>query len=309
MKQMVLKNKKYIIILFMITLLSITIRLLNIDFVSTDYDNYLAKWFEKLDETKQITNYRGNYNLPYILILFSLTYLPGKPLYMIKAVSIIFDYILAIIGAMIVYRIKKERNYFVITYAVISMLPTVFLNSSAWGQCDSIYVSFCLLSILFLMDRKYFKSLIALGISVAFKLQVLLIFPLYIVLCIYDKEFKWKYWAIIPIINICIYLPCFFMKGGIRFARNLIKRMIKTVSYISANFPGIYNWFFDGNRRNHISEGNRIIVIIMVVILAVILVLMLRYILKKKPKIDAKIMIEIRIMDSCTMYIFITKHA
>lgn len=291
----------------MITLLSITIRLLNIDFVSTDYDKYLAKWFEKLNETKQITKYSGNYNLPYILILFGLTYLPGNPLYMIKGVSIIFDYILAIIGSTIVYRIKKEKNYFVITYAVISILPTVFLNSSAWGQCDSIYVSFCLLSMLFLLDRKYCKSLIAIGISVAFKLQVLLIFPLYIGLCIYDKEFKWKYWTIIAIINICIYLPCFFVKGGLKFASNLIKRMIKTVSHISVNFPGIYNWFFDGNSRNRISEGNWMIVVIMVVTLAIISVLMLRYILK--TKIDAKTMIEIRFMDSCTIYIFITKYA
>ena len=57
-----------------------------------------------------------------------------------------------------------------ITYALVLIIPTVMLNSGMWGQCDSIYTTFVILALYFLVKEKYSLSFIMLGISFAFKL-------------------------------------------------------------------------------------------------------------------------------------------
>lgn len=50
---------------------------------------------------------------------------------------------------------KKNDKVFFITFAVVIMLPTVILNSAYWGQCDSIYTTFIILTLLYLYKGKY----------------------------------------------------------------------------------------------------------------------------------------------------------
>lgn len=66
-----------------------------------------------------------------------------NPLYTIKIVSIIVDYVLAAGAGLLVYELAgKDRLKAGITYSVVILLPTVILNSSGWAHCDSIYAAF-----------------------------------------------------------------------------------------------------------------------------------------------------------------------
>ena len=68
-------------------------------------------------------------------------------------VSIIFDYILAISIAVLTKELlkgkKKANDFAVLAYGLILILPTVFINSADWGQCDSIYATFSVISLIF----------------------------------------------------------------------------------------------------------------------------------------------------------------
>ncbi|MBR1470024.1 MAG: DUF2029 domain-containing protein, partial [Lachnospiraceae bacterium] len=62
----------------------------------------------------------------------------------------------------------------------VLFLPTVVMNSSMWGQCDSIYSSFCILALIFLLKKSYRRAYIMLGIAFSFKLQTVFIIPFFL---------------------------------------------------------------------------------------------------------------------------------
>ena len=51
-----------------------------------------------------------------------------------------------------------NKIYSILTYGLILVIPPVLVNSSMWGQCDSIYTTFILISLYYLLDKKYTKS-------------------------------------------------------------------------------------------------------------------------------------------------------
>ena len=194
----------------------------------------------------------GNYNAPYITIMALLTYLPLSPLHSIKIVSIIFDYILAFNCMILIYKLfkdnKKKDIYALITYAVVLMLPTVIINSSAWAQCDSIYVAFAVISLIYLIDEKYIKSFIFLGISFAFKLQFIFLLPVYILVYITKRKFPIYYFLILPVTNFILCIPAMIFGKSLSSCMSVYGEQMDTYKeYISLNFPGVYNLFLDGS--------------------------------------------------------------
>ncbi len=162
-----IEKKKFIIFFVIITVIAMYARISMLAFVSGDFYACIEPWFNELKVNGGLSALKldiGNYNLPYLTILALLTYLPIKPIISVKMVSIVCDFICAIAAMKIVYIIFKENKnkdfLALIIYGVILFLPTVLLNSACWGQADSIYVAFILLSIVALLEEKYLKSFI-----------------------------------------------------------------------------------------------------------------------------------------------------
>lgn len=256
-------DKNLLLIFFIIiTFLSLFIRIKLINIESNDYLAFLSPWFDNLKENgglSALKYYNGDYNIPYITILALLTYLPFPKLYMIKAVSIIFDYILAFAGMTLVYKLlsknKKAKSYALLAYSLVVMAPTVILNSSAWGQCDSIFAAFTILSLIYLLDEKYTKSFILLGLAFAFKLQFIFILPAYILVYMLKRNFSVLNFLIIPIVNFVLCLPGIIAGKSILDCMTIYFNQAKLYEgYISLNFPGIYNLFLKG--ENLIYSSN-----------------------------------------------------
>mgnify|MGYP004542117035 FL=1 len=191
-----IEKKKFIIFFIIITVIAMYARTLMLDFVSGDFGACIEPWFYKLKANGGLSALKldiGNYNLPYLTILALLTYLPIAPIVSVKMVSIVFDFVSALAAMKIVYIVLKDnknKDFFaLIIYGVILFLPTVLLNSACWGQADSIYAAFIMLSIVALLEEKYIKSFILLGVSFAFKLQFMFIVPLYILIYISKRNF------------------------------------------------------------------------------------------------------------------------
>lgn len=188
-----------------------------------------------------------------------LTYLPLSPLHSIKIVSIIFDYILAFSCMVLIYKLfkdsKKKDIYALITYAATLMLPTVVINSSAWAQCDSIYVAFAIISLIYLLDEKYVKSFVFLGISFAFKLQFIFLLPVYILVYITKRKFPIYYFLILPVTNFILCIPAMIFGKSLSSCMEVYGEQMDTYKeYISLNFPGVYNLFLDGSNLVYFEE-------------------------------------------------------
>jgi hypothetical protein len=64
-----------------------------------------------------------------------------------------------------------------VAFAAVCVLPTVVMNSGVWAQCDSIYATFCLASLVSLVRGRPWGASAWFGVAFAFKLQTLFLLP------------------------------------------------------------------------------------------------------------------------------------
>lgn len=181
-------------------------------------------------------------------VLAILTYLPIEPTISIKVVSVLFDYVIAFFSVIIFNEVFKNQKNKILNslgvFSIIILSPTLILNSAWWGQCDSIYVSFILISLYFLIKGKYLKAFIFLGISFSFKLQFIFILPLYGLVYLTEKNFPIYYFFIIPLVNIIMCIPAIAIGRPVADSFSVYFGQTTVFnSFVSMNFPGMYNMF------------------------------------------------------------------
>lgn len=249
--------RKNIILIFLgaITLLGIAIHLCGIDFQSDDYNSFLYPWWYgiKSSGVQGLATQIGNYNIPYQIITYLFTLTPLGPLYSYKTLSIAFDFVLALSAALLVYSFDSKKSYLkpVLTYGLVFCSMTVVLNSSFWAQCDSIYVSFILLSIYFLKKEKNIQSFVMLGIAFAFKLQAVFILPVFLFYYVCTRKTSILHFLIIPAVDFVMCLPAIILG---RNPLDIITIYAEQTDYgklIQMNCPNIYAFMCEGNDMNN----------------------------------------------------------
>ena len=186
-KKFVAWVEKYSAFIFIavISVLGLAARISAFNFHTADSDCFLLPWFEQIKANGGLATLGeqvGNYNIPYQILIGLLTYIDLEPLWLYKAVSCVFDFVLAAAAAMLAQTLCGSRSALLpcSVYTATLFLPGVILNSAVWAQCDSIYSSFVLLSLLFLFKKKNVPAFIFLGFAIAFKLQAVFILPFFI---------------------------------------------------------------------------------------------------------------------------------
>lgn len=248
-------NKNQKIILVLVTLFAILARGLWLSGKSGDYLYFLKPWIDSIRSLGGITALKyniGDYNVPYVFILTIISYLKCESLIPIKIISIIFDFIISIYGYKIVKKLTNNTNSSLICYSVLLFLPTLLVNSSMWAQCDSIYTAFILISLYYLIDKKYIKSFIFFGISFAFKLQSVFILPLYILLYFREKDIKLYHFLLIPFVNIVMCLPAIIMGRSIQDVLLIYVNQTSTYTNLVMNFANLYS-LIDGTKFGFIN--------------------------------------------------------
>ena len=179
------------------------------DHETLDYQNFLTRWVAYFRDNGGFAALRssvGNYNLPYLYFLAFFSYLPVRDLYCIKLLSVAFDLLLAWGMLRLVRLCRREAAAALTAFFVTLFLPTVVLNGAYWGQCDSIYAAFAVWSVFFALDGKPVRSMIAIALSFAFKLQAVFIMPVFLVF-LFAKKLRWYHLPIFPAVYLVTALP------------------------------------------------------------------------------------------------------
>lgn len=202
-----------ILLLVFATIFGCYIRYALRDVVAGDYKMFFEPWVATLREAGG--GFKGlsaefeyvDYTTPYLLILSFISICPFfNTLILMKMVSIFFDFVAAIAVGFIVYDMtgKKQSGY--MAYTVMLFVPTIVANSAMWAQCDIIFTSFVMLSLLYMLRDKPRISLIFYGVAFAFKLQTLFIAPLYLLLWV-KKKIKIQHFLWLPIVYFIGIIP------------------------------------------------------------------------------------------------------
>lgn len=171
--------------------MSIGIRMMFLDRVSQDYTAFLSPWYDTLAQGggfAAVGTEVANYNPPYLYLLAAMTYLPIPKLIAVKLISIVFDVVLAGFAALVVRERFPRPAVWVTAFAVVLMAPTVAVNSSWWGQCDSIYAAFCVGSLWFLIRRRPVWAGVFFGLAFAFKLQAVFFLPVLVIAIVVNRH-------------------------------------------------------------------------------------------------------------------------
>lgn len=242
----IFNHKKYLIAIIIIGFIT---KLTMLPIRLGDYNEFLEPWINFITANGYIKSLKYdfyNYTPAYIYFLIPIAKLGIYPLYAIKFISILFEYILAYIIGKIAFLKYKNSIVYWISFAIVPALPTLILNGSVLGQCDSIYSSFVVASIYFSLNKKRFLSVIFVGLAISFKLQTIFILPFYFVYML-KGNIKWYYFLSIPIIYFLSILPA-WLYG--RPLTDLLTIYISQSNYyksLSTFFPSIYIWLNDDN--------------------------------------------------------------
>ena len=243
-----LKKRVSFLVCALLMLLAIGLRAAVLDYKTLDYINFLSRWVEFFRQHGNFHALRypiGNYNIPYLYFLALFSVLPVDDLYLIKLLSTLSDVLLAWGVMLLVGRFSRNRTRKLAAFYVTLFLPTVFLNSAVWGQCDSLYVAPLLLGIWCALDDRPWTSVILATVSFGFKLQAVFLLPVYAVFLMTGK-ISWKHLLAVPATYLVLVFPavCF----GRPFWETVTLYWDQTGSIgsgLNYNSPSIYSVFYN----------------------------------------------------------------
>ena len=204
---------KYFYVCLAVLVLALAVRFPMLSHQTYDYQDFLSPWVQFFRENGGFRALRqplGDYNVPYLYFLAAFSYLPISELYLIKALSLAFDLLLAFTGARLARRVFGGPYAYPAVFSVLLLLPTVVLNGAYWGQCDSLYASLTLLALADALEDHPARSVIWLGIAFSFKLQTIFLIPLWCILW-YSKRLKFRHLCLFPVSYFAAILPALLM--------------------------------------------------------------------------------------------------
>lgn len=190
---------------------SILARWYSRDFESRDLVLHILPWYRNFIShgirNGLVTDF-SNYSPAYLYLLALVTkinlYFPE--VVGIKAIGWFFDIYGSFVMALITHRKYKNFALSFLSASLYFVLPTVWMNSSLWGQADGIYSALLLTSILFVLRDKPFRAVLFFSISFAFKLQAIFFSPVLLALAL-RKKISWYYFLLTPLVYLISITP------------------------------------------------------------------------------------------------------
>lgn len=210
------RNVKVISVVLCVVLLSFLFRVFTADFTSNNWPWFMRKWTSYYEThsigdslRSNVSNYVPLYN--YFLIWFTRMDFVHA-IYWIKILSTVFEMLLAVALVLIIAKLTNKKPSLIL-FAIIIWLPYYCFNTAVIAQCDAIYTFFGFLGFWFAINKKSFLACLFMGVSLAIKMQAILIMPILLVLLL-AKYVKWRDipWIAVPffVLN-CV--PLFFGKS------------------------------------------------------------------------------------------------
>ncbi|MCM1542153.1 MAG: hypothetical protein NC121_12960 [Blautia sp.] len=249
-----------------ITITAVILRVAFFPVKSNDYYIAYEVWIDEIRSNGGLASLGMDIgdNPPLYMTLITLTsYLPFAPVVIVKLPSVIFDFILALVcvklcGQLGVTGLHKK----LLLYAVILLNPLTLLDSAAWGQCDSLYGSMILLTLLALCGAKlwstealpaegryrFWKSgdgiCLLFAVAISLKLQAIFFLPILCLLWIMQKRNVLKpvqlLWT--PIVYTISCIPMYLAGRSLKVMYKIyLGQANRNYGTLTLNYPNLYN--------------------------------------------------------------------
>ncbi|MFQ5613886.1 MAG: hypothetical protein ACE5H9_17330 [Anaerolineae bacterium] len=216
------------------------------EFRSGDYWSFTSHWYAFVNQqggfaalAHDFTNYSPFYS--YFLVIAAALFSGLSDVFAIKLISIVFDFVCAGFVYKIV-RLKYPVGVLpVFGFLTVLFAPTVFLNSSLWGQTDVIYTTGLVACLYFLLVKKEIPAFIAFGLAVSFKMQAIFLGPLLLILLL-KRRVSWKSFALVPFTYLAVMLPAWLAGRPLNELLFVYLNQANFYRDLTKNAPNLYQW-------------------------------------------------------------------
>ena len=248
-----IEKNMFIIAFLYIFVAGTLIRIFLRNFLSWDAEYCLLPWYDEIKKNGAILGLNmqvGDYNLLYQFIIAIFTYIPIKPLYVYKILSCIFDIALAFLGCGFTRELfgKENKSMHVAIFSLIYLSPIVYFNSACWGQCDSIYTFFTLLTLYLILKEHYSFAMCMYGIAFSFKFQAVFFLPFLFVFYFKNKKFSIFQFGYVPLMMILTAIPNLLNGRSVYDIFQVYFKQAEGSTDISKNYPSFWNIFNNAQR-------------------------------------------------------------
>lgn len=210
---------------------------------SADYWGFLEDWMGQIREGggyRSLGHQISNYTSPYMYIMCFLSYITDNDLYALKLVSVCFDYAASIAIFLIIFQMTGNVKKSILGMAVLLLSPTVIIDSAYWCQCDIIYTTFILYALYNFFKNNSKWCLIFIGISFAFKQQVLFIVPFLLIMWLKKRTIRLVHFLWVPVIYVISTLPAWMMGRDFKELLLIYFDQSETYPWGTLEYPNIY---------------------------------------------------------------------
>jgi Gpi18-like mannosyltransferase/putative flippase GtrA len=231
----------------LVTAAAFAVRLPLLEFETGDYGSFLSPWYDHIRErgfTDAMGEQFSDYTPPYLYLLALATHLPFSKVVDIKAIGLPFDVLLAAAVTLVVRERYHSAAVLLAVYGAVLLAPTVVWNGAMWGQCDAIFTSFAVLSLLFVLRNRPVVGLLMLGIAFAFKGQAMFIAPAYFVLTVKGR-IPLRAWLVLPLPYLVGILPAWLLGRSFWDLLTNYTDQARLYKALVIGAPNIYQWLPD----------------------------------------------------------------
>ena len=247
----IFEDKPLLVCALVLCAASMIIRASYFDIESDDYTTFLAPWTQFFRDNggfKALAFFPGNYNPPYMYFLAAFSYFDIPELYMIKALSVLFDVLLAWSCMKLLSLYTDSKARLLVVFLAVLYLPTVVTNGAYWAQCDSIYAFFGIFALYLGLSERGVRAMISLAACLAFKLQAVFIIPVFFILLL-AKKIRWTHLLVFPAAYIVFMLPAVIAGAPLWDTLTLYFSQAGTVgdamNYNAPSLTSMFSWSGD----------------------------------------------------------------
>ncbi|MGI5128816.1 hypothetical protein ACQEVB_18565 [Pseudonocardia sp. CA-107938] len=225
-------------------LAAVAVRIVVLGFESGDYQHFIKPWYDFIATHggfAALAHRFSDYNVPYLYLLALLTYLPVPALVGVKIISVAFDLVLAYFVHRIVALRHGGSRLPSLAAVVVLFLPTVAVNSGMWGQADAIYAAFGVGGVYFVLRRRPWLAGAFFGLSLAFKLQAVFLFPLLLALVL-KKWMPWRTLLAVPATVALAAVPALAVGAPLGELLSVYVHQTAEYTALTLNAPSIYQF-------------------------------------------------------------------
>lgn len=181
------------------------------------------------------------YLLSLIRGLFSITHGSGGEALLFKLPAILSDLVLGYL----IYEVGRKKLGSGLSFGIMLFFlfnPAVLINSAVWGQADSFFLIFLLLSIRGAADKEFVRSAVWFAVAVLIKPQALIFTP--VLMFAFYHHRAWKQLAVGALYGLGTFLllaaPFFWNNGGLSGIIHLYQKTLSSYPYSTVNAFNLY---------------------------------------------------------------------